>query len=195
METRKDLVAARASFCCGKKDGDVKVFCRVTSTVDPNFSVGEIVATLNGKLTKPMTDRSDDNFPSLSFKISRHAFDREIQEIMENDFHSCEFVTANLYKKFEAKFYCKQRNGFYLEKEARTGFFIVVESTNERFRDGDVVQVIDGETISKKTQNQINSLSMTANFDNVVAEPLSKVLLEQKGREKERIKRKIIQYY
>ena len=69
METRKDLVATRASFCCGKKDGDVRAFCRVTSTTDPNISVGEIVATLNGKLTKPMTDRSDAIFPHCLSKV------------------------------------------------------------------------------------------------------------------------------
>ena len=60
MEKERDVVASRASFRCGKKDGDVRVFCRVTSTMDPNISVGEIVAALNGKLTKPMTDKSDD---------------------------------------------------------------------------------------------------------------------------------------
>ena len=110
---------------------------------------------------------------------------------MENDFQSCEFVPASLYKKFEVKFYCKQRNGFYLEKESRTGLFVVVESTNEHFRDGDVVQVIDGENISKKTQNQVNSLSLTANFHEVIAEPLTNVLLQQQGNERKRIKRRI----
>ena len=59
MERERDIFAIRPSFRCGKKDGDDRVFCRVTSTTDPNISVGEIVATLNGKLTKPMTDRSD----------------------------------------------------------------------------------------------------------------------------------------
>ncbi len=162
----------RANFTCGKKDGDTRVFCRVTSSNDPEIKVGEIVASLNGRLTKPMTDSM-------------------IQDIMTNEYTDSDIVPAAMYKQFELRFNCRERNGFYLQKEQKTGFFLIEESTNPQFQNGLIIESIGGELISRKTQLQVDRLCMTADLSKVEAKELAEVLSQQNTKSRKAIKRKM----
>jgi len=106
---------------------------------------------------------------------------------MEKDFLDCEIVPAAMYKQFEAWFNCRMRNGFYLEKEASTGFFVIRESTNPRFQNGNIIQSIEGQLISKKNQGQVDKLCMTGDFSEVVCEELADILAKQKAPGRKRI--------
>jgi hypothetical protein len=165
----------RANFTCGEKDGDTRVFCRVTSSNDPEIQVGEIVASLNGYLTKPMTDSM-------------------IQDIMRNEYRDSEIVPAALYKQFELKFNCRARNGFWLQKEQKTGFFVIKESTNPQFQNGQIIESIGGVLIRKKTQAQVDKLCMTADLSKLEAKELSQVLAQQNTKNRNAIKRKMAEH-
>jgi len=162
----------RANFTCGKKDGDTRVFCRVTSSNDPEIKVGEIVASLNGRLTKPMTDSM-------------------IQDIMANEYTDSDIVPAAMYKQFELRFNCRERNGFCLQKEKKTGFFLIEESTNPQFQNGLIIESIGGDLISKNTQLQVDRLCMTADLSKLEAKELAQVLAQQNTKDRNAIKRKM----